>query len=60
MLCLTDVVEQSTKFRPSGTDYDLWHKFCGLGSETWKWCEQVELQVVLAHPSGSSMISLMS
>ena len=39
---------------------DLWDRVRGLGSETWKECEQVEVLVVPTRLRGTGIISLIS
>ena len=41
-------------------DDDLWDIFCGLGCETWKGWEWVELLVVLTRLRGTGIVSLIS
>ena len=43
-----------------GINEDLWNIVRGVGSETWKGCEWVELLVVWTLFSGSGMIFLIS
>ena len=43
-----------------GMNEDLWDGLRGLGSETWKGYEWVELLVVWTRPSGSRIIFLIS
>ena len=43
-----------------GMNDDLWGRVRGLGSETWKGCDWVELLVVLTRLRGIGIISLIS
>ena len=46
------------KLHVLGMNDDLWDRVRGLGSETWKGCEWVELLVVLIRLRGTGIISL--
>ena len=48
------------KLHVLGIRDNLWDRVRGLGSETWKRCESVELLVVLTHLRGTGIISLIS
>ena len=48
------------KLHVIGMNDDLWDKVRGVGSETWKGWERVELLVVLTRLRGTGIISLIS
>ena len=52
--------KMSNELHVLGINDDFWDKVRGLGSETWKGCDCVELLVVLTRLRGTGIISLIS